>query len=118
MDVTAVTRFARLSPTKAQDLARRIQGLPVAEALKIVEFSERKGAGVLGKTLKSAVANAENNSNLSADDLVVKQAIVDRGPSIRRYWPRARGMVRPILRRSSHVRVTLSDGQESVVEEE
>lgn len=118
MDVTAVTKFTRLSPTKARDLARRIQGLPVAEALKVVEFSERKGAAVIGKTLKSAVANAENNADLSADDLVVKQATVDRGPTYSRYWSRARGMVRPISRKSSHVRVTLTDGQEPVAEEE
>ncbi len=118
MDVTAITKFARLSSTKARDLARRIQGMSVAEALKVVDFSERKGATVLGKTLKSAIANAENNSSLSADDLVVKLAVVDQGPSSRRYWSRSRGMVRPIMRRSSHVRVTLSDGQQPVSVEE
>ncbi|MDA0321994.1 MAG: 50S ribosomal protein L22 [Verrucomicrobia bacterium] len=118
MDVTAITKFVRLSSTKARDLARRIQGMSVAEALKVVDFSERKGATVLGKTLKSAIANAENNSTLSAYDLVVKLAVVDQGPSTRRYWSRARGMVRPIMRRSSHVRVILSDGKEPVSEEE
>jgi large subunit ribosomal protein L22 len=98
-----------MSPSKAQDLARAIQGLSVAEALRITEFSERKAASQLGKTLKSAIANAENNASLSADNLFVLRAAVEKGPHMKRYWPRARGSASPILKKTSHVRIVLTD---------
>lgn len=111
MDIKAVTRYVRISPSKARNLARAIQGLSVSEALKIVQFSERKAAFLIGRTLKSAVANAENNAHLSAGDLRVKEAIVNPGPALRRHWPRARGSVSPIRKRTSHIRITLTDGE-------
>jgi large subunit ribosomal protein L22 len=109
MDIQAKTRFVRLTPSKAHDLARAIRGLPVAQALKVVQFSERKGARQLEKTLKSAIANAENNAKLSAAKLFVRKAVVERGPVMKRFWPRSRGMVSPVLRRMSHIRITLTD---------
>lgn len=109
MEVTAVTKFVRMSPSKARDLARAIQGCTVADALKITEFNERKAAREIGKTLKSAIANAENNASLSADALYVKLAAVEDGPRLKRFWPRARGSASPILRRTSHVRIVLTD---------
>ena len=109
MEITATTRYARISPRKARNLAGAIQGLPVADALKITEFSERKGAQLIGKTLKSVIANAENNAKLSAEDLRVKEAVVTPGPSLKRFWPRARGSASPILKRTSHIKITLSD---------
>lgn len=113
MEVTAVTRFARLAPTKARDLARRMQGLPVADALKITDFSARKAAALIGKTLKSAIANAENNAQLAVDELVVKEAVIEEGPGMRRYWSRARGGIRPIRKRMCHVKIVLTDGEDS-----
>jgi large subunit ribosomal protein L22 len=109
MEVTAKTKFARMSPRKVRNLAAAIQGLPVADALKITEFSERKGAMLIGKTLKSVIANAENNAKLSADTLRVKEAVVEPGPSLKRFWPRARGSASPILKRTCHIKITLSD---------
>lgn len=109
MEVKATLKYVKLSASKARDLARMIQGLPVADALYITENSERKAAFQLGKTLKSAIANAENNAGLSAENLFVKEAVVDQGPTQRRWWYGARGMAKPILRKSSHVRVVLSD---------
>jgi large subunit ribosomal protein L22 len=111
MEVAARTKFIRLSPSKVRDLARRMQGLPVGEALKIVDLSERKGALHLGKTLKSAIANAENNAGLNVDDLRVKEACVDEGPRMRRFWARARGSASPIKKRFCHIRVVLTDGK-------
>ncbi len=111
MDVTAVSRYARIAPRKARNLATAIRGRPVAEALSITKFSERKAAFLIGKTLKSAVANAENNSELSSDDLWVKEAVVEPGPSLKRFWARARGSASPIRKRTSHVRITLTDGK-------
>jgi len=110
MEVQAKARYARLSPGKARDLARKMTGLPVSEALQLVAFSERKAARLLAKTLKSAVANAEHNAELAVDSLRVKTAVVDEGPTLKRYWPRARGGASPILKRTCHITVTLTDG--------
>jgi len=90
-----------------------MRGLPVADALRVVEFSERKGAFQIAKTLKSAIANAENNAKLSAEKLFVQEAIVSQGPTLKRFWPRSRGMVSPILKRMSHIKITLTDKKPS-----
>ncbi|MEI6787045.1 MAG: 50S ribosomal protein L22 [bacterium] len=111
MEVKAVTKYVRLSPRKARDMARAIQGLPVADAIKTVEFSERKAARQLEKTIRSAVANAENNAKLSADDLRVKEATIGEGPAMKRFWARSRGMVSRIRKRTSHITIVLSDGK-------
>jgi large subunit ribosomal protein L22 len=111
MDVKATARFVRLSPLKARDLVRRLKGLSAAEALKITEFSSRKAAALIGKTLKAAIANAEKNAKLEAEDLKVKLAVIDEGPRLKRHWPRSRGMARPILKRTSHIRIVLTDGK-------
>lgn len=112
MEVMAVTKRVRLSATKARDLARRLKGMTVAQALCLTTLNERKGAFEIGKTLKSAVANAEHNARLSVDDLWVKEASIDEGPAMKRYWPRARGMARPIKKRTCHITVVLTDGQD------
>lgn len=109
MEVVAVSKYVRMSPSKARDLARAMQGRPVAEALRIADFNARKAGVLLGKTLRSAIANAENNAGLSVDRLVVKRALIEPGPSLKRYWPRARGSASPILRRTSHVRIVLTE---------
>jgi large subunit ribosomal protein L22 len=111
MEVKAIMKYVRLSPRKARDMARAIQGLAVADAIKKVEFSERKAARQLEKTIRSAVANAENNAKLSADDLKVKEATIGDGPAMKRFWARSRGMVSKIRKRTSHVTIVLSDGK-------
>jgi large subunit ribosomal protein L22 len=110
MDVSATTKFVRISPTKVRDLSRQMQGLPVGDALRVVSLSARKGAFHLTKTLKSAIANAENNADLEVDNLIVKTAVVDEGPRLKRHWPRARGMVSPVIKRMCHIKVVLTDG--------
>ena len=109
MEVTAVTRNVRMSAQKGRPLAHEIQGLSISDALKIVDFSPRKAAFHLSKTLKSAIANARNGSDVDVDTLRVKLATFDEGARLRRFWPRARGSASPILRRLSHVTVVLSD---------
>lgn len=113
MDVRAISRFMRVSPQKARDLVRRMRGMRVAEALQVTAFSNRKAARLIGKTLKSAVANAEKNAKLDAADLKVKQATVEEGPRIRRHWSRARGGVSPVRRRMCHICIVLTDGKEN-----
>ena len=109
MEITATTKYIKMSPTKARDLANEIKGLPVSDALFITEFNARKAAVQIGKTLKSAIANAEHNQGLSADQLIVKNAIVDGGPMMKRYRPRARGSASPIQKKTSHITIVLSD---------
>lgn len=98
-----------MSPLKARDLAAAIRGLSVAEALRITEFNARKAAAEIGKTLKSATANAVNNEGASADQLFVKDAYVDGGPVLKRFRPRARGSASSIRKRTTHVTVVLTD---------
>lgn len=109
MNVTSTYRYARISPFKAREVTREIQGLPVAAALDIVAFSPKKAAALVAKTLKSAVANAENNANLRAEGLVVREAVVGEGPTFKRFQPRARGSAGPIRKRTSHIRIVLTD---------
>ena len=111
MEVKAITKYVRIAPKKVRDLTREIQGKSASEALNITEFSERKAALHVGKTLKSAIANAEHNNGLSVDDLVVKLAVVEDGPIMRRGWYGARGMFKPIAKRMSHIRIVVSDGK-------
>lgn len=109
MDITAIAKYVRISPRKARDLARAIQGRTASEALQVIEVNERKAARLIGKTLKSAIANAENVHRVSVDGLRVKKAVVEPGPSLKRYWPRSRGMASPVLKRTSHIHIVLTD---------
>jgi len=109
MEVRATYKYAKISPFKAREITREIQGLPVSAALDIVAYSPKKAATLVNKTLKSAVANAENNANLKVDGLVVKEAIVGEGPTMKRMMARARGSGSRILKRSSHIRIVLTD---------
>ncbi|MBA3833026.1 MAG: 50S ribosomal protein L22 [Chthoniobacterales bacterium] len=109
MQVTSTYRYAKISAFKAREVTRAIQGLPVSAALDLVAFSPKKAALMIGKTLKSAIANAENNANLRVDALVVKEAVVGEGPTMKRMMTRARGSGSTILKRSSHIRIILTD---------
>lgn len=109
MDVTSTYKFARISAQKARDVAREIQGLPVSAALDILQFTPRKGADLFGKTMKTALADAENNFELAIEGLYVKRAIVGEGPTFKRFKARARGSGAAIRKRTSHITVVLSD---------
>ena len=109
MEVRAITRYVRISPAKAMDFSRVIQGKSVEEALAIVELSPRKAARLFGKTLKSALANAVNNCDLKKEHLKVKAAVANPGPMLKRFRPKARGMAGRIRKRMSHFTVVLTD---------
>ncbi len=113
MEVQAITKNARMSAAKGRPLARECQGKPVALALQLVEFSPKKAAVILKKTLLSAVANATNNNGLDKADLTVKLCVFDESVRIRRFWPTARGSAHPIARRLCHCKVVLTDGKEA-----
>ena len=109
MEVRSIYKYARISPFKAREVTREIQGLPVSAALDLLAFTPKKAAFLINKTLKSAIANAENNANLKPDGLVVKEAIVGEGPTFKRIMARARGSASRILKRTSHIRIVLTD---------
>ncbi len=112
MEVKSTTKFVRISPKKARDVAREIQGLPVSSALDILTFTPKKAAFHIGKTLKTAIADAENNFSLSADTLVVKEAVIGAGPIFKRHTPRAKGSASSIRKRTSHIFITLAEAPE------
>ena len=109
MQIKSIYRGARISAFKAREVTRAIQGLPVSAALDLLAFTPRKAASLVAKTLKSAVANAENNANLRIEKLVVQEAVVGEGPTMKRSQPKARGSAGPIRKRTSHIRIILSD---------
>ncbi len=109
MDVTSTYKYARISALKARDLGRAIQGLPVSEALDILNFTPKKAAELFAKTMKTALADAENNFELPLDGLFVKEATVGEGPTFKRWKARARGSAAPIRKRTSHFRIVLTD---------
>jgi large subunit ribosomal protein L22 len=109
METRSIYRFARISPFKAREVTREIQGLPVKQALDLLAFTPKKAAGLIAKTLKSAVANAENNHQARVEALVVREAVVGEGPTLDRFQPKARGSAGPIRKRSSHIRIVVTD---------
>ena len=109
MEVLAKHRYARISPQKARLIADQIRGQSVEQALSILTFSNKKGAGLVQKVLESAIANAEHNEGADIDELTVSKAFVDEGPTMKRIQARAKGRANRILKRSSHITVTVSD---------
>ena len=109
MEVRAVSKYLRISPQKARLVADLIRAKNVGEALTILKFTPKKGARLIAKTLRSAVANAENNKSADVNALVVKTIHVDDGPRIKRFRPRAMGRATPIIKRMSHVTVVVAD---------
>ncbi len=112
MEKRAITKNIRISPFKAREVTRLIQGKSVNEALATVDLIPRKAARIVGKTLRSAVANAESDSaagGVTADQLNVREAVVGEGPTMKRFRPKARGMAGRIRKRTSHIRIVVSD---------
>ncbi|RBP47876.1 LSU ribosomal protein L22P [Roseimicrobium gellanilyticum] len=112
MEVKSVTKFARISDLKAREVARAVQGMPVSQALSVLNFTPKKAALLIGKTLRSAIANAENNHELDADDLYIKSATATKGPVLKRIMPRARGSAAGIKKRMSHLTIVLAQKPE------
>jgi large subunit ribosomal protein L22 len=109
MQVHAITKNVRMSAQKMREVVRQIQGLPALEAQAVLAIVPRKSARVVAKTLKSAIANAENNNGAKPETLRVKEAVAGTAASIRRFTPKARGSAGPIIKRSCHVKITVSD---------
>lgn len=113
MEVKAVSKYVRVSPRKARVVVDLIRGKQIEGAREILAFSERAIAETVLKTLNSAVANAEHNNNLRADNLVVKTAFVDEGPTLKRIRPRAKGSASRINKRTSHITIIVAPREEA-----
>ena len=109
MKVQAITRYMKISPRKVMEITREIQGLPAVRALETVQLIPRKAARLVFKTLKSAIANAENNAQLSRESLKVHEAVVGASATMKRMSARARGSSSLLRKRTSHVKIILSD---------
>ncbi len=111
MEVQAFLKNFRMSPQKVREVVRQIQGLPALQAKHVLAVIPRKSARAVAKTLDSAIANAENNNGLKAENLVVREALALTAGRLKRFTPKARGSAGPIIKRNSHIKITLSDLQ-------
>ncbi|HEY8463926.1 MAG TPA: 50S ribosomal protein L22 [Bacillota bacterium] len=109
METKAVARFVRIAPRKARQVIDLIRGKRVADAQTILKFTPRFAAEIITKVLNSAIANAENNHKMNRERLVVSEAYVDQGPTMKRYMPRAQGRASLIHKRTSHITIVLAE---------
>ena len=105
----ATAKTIRVSPRKSRLVIDLVRGKSVAEAIAILKFTPNKAAGIIEKVLMSAVANAENNFDLDVENLVVSEAFVNEGPTMKRFRPRAKGSASPINKRTSHITVVVTE---------
>lgn len=109
MQTFAKLSYARISPQKCRLVADQVRGMPVEQALTLLSFSPKKAANIVRKVLESAIANAEHNEGADIDELKVSAICVDEGPVLKRFNARAKGRADRILKRTSHITVTVAD---------
>jgi large subunit ribosomal protein L22 len=109
METTAKLRHARISPQKCRLVADQIRGMQVEQALQALTFSTKKASVIVKKVLESAIANAEHNDGADIDELKVSKIYVDQGPTMKRLRARAKGRANRILKRTSHITVTVAE---------
>lgn len=109
MEVHAIAKNIRMSAQKMREVVRQIQGLPALQAQAVLAVVPRKSARLVAKTLKSAIANAENNNGAKPESLRVKEAVAGTATSWKRFTPKARGSAGPIIKRNCHVKIVLTD---------
>lgn len=109
MQANAVHKYAHVSPQKARLVADLVRGKHVAEALQILKFTNKKAAGLVRKVIESAIANAEHNAGADVDALRVAAICVDEGPVMKRLHARAKGRANRIVKRTSHIAVTVAE---------
>ncbi|MGZ0184484.1 MAG: 50S ribosomal protein L22 [Acidimicrobiales bacterium] len=112
----AVARYVRVSASKAREVLNLVRGESYGRAAEILAFSERSVSDVVGKLLESAVANAENNDGIPAEELFVSTCYADEGPTLKRWRPRARGRATQILKRTCHITIIVTRYDEATLE--
>lgn len=118
MEVQAIGKYLRISPRKLVPVADLVKNKKATEAVKLLRFVNKKGAGFVVDVLKSAIANAKNNFKLTENNLMVKKIEVGKGPTLKRWQPISRGRAHPILKRMSHLKVVLESVEQPKVEAE
>jgi large subunit ribosomal protein L22 len=108
MEANATTKYIRVSPFKAREVIRQVHGKKYSEAISVVTLTTKKAGGIIKKTLLSAYANAEQKG-ADVTKLFVKEAVIGEGPTMKRFRPKARGSAGRILKRTSHIKIVLSD---------
>ena len=109
MEARAIAKYVRMSPIKLKPIVQLVRGKDLKEALTILKFTPGKGSEIVEKVVKSAAANAENNFDLNPDDLYVAEVYAHKGPTMKRWRAGAQGRASMILKRSSHIGVTLKE---------
>jgi large subunit ribosomal protein L22 len=109
MDTNAILRGVRLSPQKGRLVADLVRGKPVDQALNVLSFSPKKGAGIIKKVIESAIANAEHNDGADIDALKVKTIYVEKGAVLKRFTARAKGRGNSIVKPTCHIYVTVGE---------
>jgi large subunit ribosomal protein L22 len=109
MQVSAILRHARISPQKCRLVADMVRGQPVGQALAVLAYTPKKGAKIVRKVLESAIANAEHNLEADIDTLSISRIEIDAAPVAKRFHARAKGRGNRIVKRLSHIRVTVAD---------
>lgn len=109
MEAKAILRNARVAPRKARLVADLVRGQSVSRAMEVLEFVQKKPAGVISKLIRSAAANAAEQYDADVDDLIVQSIQVNQGPPLKRFLPRAMGRATKILKKTSHITVVVSD---------
>lgn len=109
MEARAIAKYIRISPRKVQEVADLVRGKNVNEALAILEFTNKRGAGILKKVVSSAVANAENNNDMDRENLYIAEVFANQGPTLKRFQPRAQGRAFMIRKRTSHIGVVVKE---------
>ena len=109
MEVKAIAKYVRISPTKVRKSAKVVKGKRVEDALSVLGFMPQRSAKILGKVIRSAVANAVQKPDIDVDNLSIRNIVVDQGPSLKRFRPRAMGRATRILKRTSHITVVLAE---------
>ncbi len=109
METRAVAKFVRISPRKIRLVMDQVRGRQVGEALNMLSFAPQRGARILKKLVNSAIANAEQNTNVDVDSLYIMRVYADEGPTLKRWRPRAQGRATSIRKRTSHLTVVLNE---------
>jgi large subunit ribosomal protein L22 len=115
MKTSAVAKYVRVAPSKIRPLARLLKGFSLDKALTAVQFNNKKGAFFIGKLLESMKASLADKK-LDKDDFIIENIVIEQGPGLKRYWSRSRGMVRPVVKRTSHIKIILTGKQNDIKE--
>lgn len=109
MHIRAIAKYTRISSTKVRKVAMAVKGRPVEAALSILGFMPQRSAKILGKVIRSAVANADQKPDIDVDNLSIASIVINQGPTLKRFRPRAMGRATKILKRTSHITVVLAE---------